>query len=281
MTIAFLGLGAMGSRMAARLLAADHAVTVYNRTPERATDLALQGATVSDTPRAAAQSADLVIAMVHGDEASRSVWLDTSTGALGVMQPGAIAVECSTLSPDWTRELGGAMGGQPFLAAPVVGSRPHAESGELAILVGGDANVFARAEHVVSAMGRPKHVGTPEQAASAKLAVNALFAVQAAAMVEVLALLEGSGIGREKGAEFLSGLPVTSPAAARLAGLMARGEYAPNFPIDLVAKDLGYAFDAIQGEAPVIGGAREAFAAASAAGFGGDDIAGVAQVLLR
>ncbi len=270
----------MGSRMAARLIAADHTLTVYNRTPERAAELIALGATAAESPGEAARDADVVIAMVHGDEASHSVWLDESAGALGAMKPGAIAVECSTLSVGGTRHLNDAMGDQPFVAAPVVGSRPQAEAGALGILVGGAADVLAHVSDVLGAMGTPKHIGTPEQAASAKLAVNALFAVQASAMAEVLGLLEASGIDRARGAEFLSGLPITSPAAARLAGLMARGEYAPNFPVDLVAKDLAYAVDAAGAEVPTIAGARRAFEAASHAGFGGDDIAGVAQVVL-
>ncbi len=280
MTIAFLGLGAMGSRMAARLIAADYTLAVYNRTPERAADLVALGATARESPRAAAQEADIVIAMVHGDEASHSVWLDASTGALSAMKPDAIAVECSTLSVSGTWQLADAMGDQPFLVAPVVGSRPQAEGGALGILVGGEASVFAQAERVLEAMGNPKYIGTPEQAASAKLAVNALFAVQASAMAEVLALLEASGIDRARASEFLSGLPVTSPAAARLAGLMARGEFAPNFPIELVAKDLGYACGAAGPKAVTIAGARAAFDAAAAAGWGGDDIAGIAQRVL-
>ena len=104
--IAFLGLGAMGSRMAAHLIKAGHKLTVWNRTPKAAEALLAAGATWAKTPAEAARGADFVIAMVRDDAASRSVWCDPATGALAAMQPGAIAIESSTLSVCWMRELG-------------------------------------------------------------------------------------------------------------------------------------------------------------------------------
>lgn len=282
MQIAVLGLGAMGARMASRLLEAGHALAVYNRTPARAAALVSAGAVLFETPGEAARAADLVFAMVRDDEASRAVWLGDG-GALETLDAGTVAIDCSTLSPAWTRALTRTMAArnQPFLAAPVIGSRPHAEGGTLTVLAGGDPSALERARPALETIGRVAPVSTPTQAAARKLAVNALFAVQAAAMGEVLGLLEAHGVDRQSGAAFLSGLPVTSPAAARLAGLMAAADYAPNFPVDLVAKDLGYAAEASGAGARTLAGARDAFRAASAAGFGGDDIAGVAQLQLR
>ncbi|MGG5823466.1 NAD(P)-binding domain-containing protein [Falsiroseomonas sp. HW251] len=104
--IGFLGLGAMGSRMAGRLLTAGHLVTVWNRTPEATAALAVVGARVVATPAEAAAGADIVMAMLRDDEASRDVWTRPGTGALSGMPAGALAVECSTLTPGWVRQLG-------------------------------------------------------------------------------------------------------------------------------------------------------------------------------
>lgn len=98
--IAFLGLGAMGRRMARRLLDAGHEVTVWNRTPARAEELAGLGAALAVTPRAAVQGAGAVIAMVGDDVASRTIWEDPDTGALTALQPGALAIESSPLTPE-------------------------------------------------------------------------------------------------------------------------------------------------------------------------------------
>ena len=98
--IAFLGLGAMGSRMAANLLKSNFTVSVWNRSPGPDETLKLLGAAVATTPCAAAARADIVISMVRDDDASKVVWLDNATGALGGMKAGAIAMESSTIIVD-------------------------------------------------------------------------------------------------------------------------------------------------------------------------------------
>src|SRR6185437_6871265 len=144
--IALLGLGAMGSRMAANLLKADHALTVWNRTPEAAAALVAQGAKQAPTPRQAAAGADFVFAMVRDDEASREIWLSPHHGALEGLKEGAVAIESSTLTPGWIRELGLAVAarGSTLLEAPVVGSRPQAEAAQLIYFIGGDESVLKR-----------------------------------------------------------------------------------------------------------------------------------------
>src|SRR6476661_6056201 len=104
MRIAVLGTGAMGSRMAVALLRGGHAVTVWNRTSARALPLVEQGASLASSPRAAADDAQVVLAMVRDDEASRQVWL-SKDGALAAMSAEAIGIESSTLSAKWVREL--------------------------------------------------------------------------------------------------------------------------------------------------------------------------------
>ena len=286
-TIAFLGLGAMGARMAERLLDTDHRLVVYNRTVERAQPLVARGATLAATPREAAEDADLVLSMVRDDEASRAVWLDDASGALPALRSDAVAVEMSTLSPLAVEALGAEMAarGIAFLDAPVVGSRPHAESGALTFLVGGDADTLERARAVLDHLGGAvHHVGPVGAGAAMKLAVNALFATQAAALAETLGSLQQSGLAVRDAVAVLNALPTTSPAASRVGTLMAERAFAPNFPIHLVAKDLGYATDlaARSGlDGRVLPAVRSSFERAERAGHGGDDIVGIAQLFLE
>jgi hypothetical protein len=103
--IGFIGLGRMGSGMAARLLAAGHDVAVYNRNPAKTAALHDNGAHVYHTARDAAAGAHAVIAMTADDDSSRAVWLGESGVLAAILAPGALAIECSTLSYDWVNEL--------------------------------------------------------------------------------------------------------------------------------------------------------------------------------
>ncbi len=283
MHISILGLGAMGARIAARLLDHGHTVTVWNRSPERAEPLIERGANIAATPREAAERNDLVLSIVRDDEAAEVIWLGDG-GALHGLRANAIAIELSTVTPDWTRRLGEAVAGRGagFLDAPVVGSRPHAEAGNLTFLVGGESSALENVRPVLDVLGGVvHHVGAVGAGATMKLAVNAVFAVQAAALAELLAMLRGAGLNESEAVGILNALPTASPAAARVATLMTERAFTPNFPIDLVEKDLGYAVEVAQAfgvEAMVVAATREAFAEASGRGFGGDDIVGIAQL---
>ncbi|ARA92656.1 hypothetical protein AWN76_005410 [Rhodothermaceae bacterium RA] len=278
-----LGLGAMGARMAARLLQHGYPVVVYNRTPERTAPLREQGADVAATPREAAERADVVISMVRDDAAAQDVWLAEGTGAVHGLRPGAVAIESSTVTPAWARRLAAAVAarGASFLDAPVVGTRPHAESGQLIYLAGGEGAVLDQVRPMLDVLGGAVHpVGPVGAGAVMKLAVNALFAVQAVALAELLAMLTASGLEPAAAVGVLNALPTSSPAAARVATRIVERAYAPNFPIHLVAKDLGYASSVAREAgvgATVVEAALSAFEEAQRRGYGGDDIVGVAQ----
>lgn len=287
MNIAVLGLGAMGSRMARRLVEAGHVVTVYNRSAGPAEALADLGVTVAPTPRAAAEGAEMVISMLTDDDASRAVWTNPETGALAGLSEGAIAIESSTLTPGWVRQLADAVAGRggSFIDAPVAGSRPQAEAGQLIYLVGGGDAVVERARPVLGVMGGAMHhVGPVSHGAVLKLVVNALFGIQVAAVAELIGFLEGSGLDAEATIGLLGDTPVMSPAAKGVASLMLAGNFAPMFPIDLVAKDFRYAVaagSAVEAELPLVQSTGEVFRVAAERGYGGDNIAGVVQLYQR
>lgn len=284
--LAVLGLGAMGSGIAANLADAGHRVVVWNRTPERASRLAADrdGIVAAPSARAAADDAEVVISMVTDDDAARSVWLDPGTGALGGLSSGAIAVESSTVTPGWVGELGRAVGrtGARFAEAPVLGSRPQLARGALVQLVGADAEVVERLRPVLEVnAGAVRHLGPVGAAAPVKLAVNTLLAVQAAVGAEVVGVLGRAGLDPAAARDLLRDLPVTSPAMQVVLDRFAAGDASPNFPIDLVAKDLRYfvGLAADPTAVPVADATAGAFAAAVASGLGGIDITGIVRHL--
>jgi 3-hydroxyisobutyrate dehydrogenase len=281
--IAVLGLGAMGSRMAANLLKAGHAVTVWNRTPGAAAALVTQGAKHAQTPRDAAAGADLIIAMVRDDQASRDLWLASSNGALAGMKEGAIAIESSTLTPGWIRELGAAVAarGAALLEAPVAGSRPQAEAAQLVYFVGGDEAVLEHAKPVLATMGSTiSHVGPLGSGALVKLSTNALLGIQVTALAELIGLLVRSGADAAGAMQAIGRTAVWSPAANHLSSSMLSGNFAPQFPIELIEKDFGYAIDVAGSPeaAPTIAAARGVFRKAITKGFGTENMTGVVQL---
>ncbi|MCB9792884.1 MAG: NAD(P)-dependent oxidoreductase [Alphaproteobacteria bacterium] len=269
MTLAFLGLGAMGSRMAARLLEAGYPLRVWNRSPSRAAPLVAAGARLAESPLAAAQGAELVISMLTDDAASREVWLHPERGAAGGLD--GLALECSTVTPAWIRALGAALGEGALLDAPVVGTLPHAEGGQLKILVGGPEAALERARAPLEVLGQVYAAGALGHGAALKLAVNTMFAVQTAALAEQLAALASAGVPLGRALAVLGDMPTASPAAKGAGALIEAGRYAPLVPVALVEKDLRYA--AAQGAGgPVTEATLGVYQQALAAGLGGENL---------
>jgi 3-hydroxyisobutyrate dehydrogenase len=241
--ISFLGLGAMGARMAGHLVDAGHTLTVWNRDATKAQPLVARGAQVAANPRDAVQNAEFVISMVRDDAASRAVWLDAKTGALAAMPAQAVAIESSTLSREWAHTLAGEVAKQSkaFLDAPVIGSRPQAEGKQLIFTVGGDAATLARAEPIFKTMGAAVHHAGPQGAgATVKLLINALFGIQVAALAELLGALRDTELDPKTALDIIGATPVASTAAKGAGAGMLAQAFTPMFPIALVEKDFGY-----------------------------------------
>jgi 3-hydroxyisobutyrate dehydrogenase len=280
--VAVLGLGTMGSGMAQNLLKAGHAVTVYNRTPAKAEALRTAGARVGATPAEAARGAQVVIAMLADDQASREVWLG-SDGALGAAGAGAVLIESSTVSPAWVSDLAAAANerGLEFLDAPVTGSRTQAAAGQLSFLVGGTDAGVAKATPVLQAMSREiVHLGAVGSGAKLKLINNFLCGVQIASLAEGLTWIERSGLDRDKALAVLKSGAPGSPLLGAISARMENRNYEVNFLLRLMAKDLSYA----ETEAAHIGVelstaqvARGLFDKAIAAGYGEADMSSVIE----
>lgn len=284
--IAVLGMGAMGSRMAAVLLNAGHQVTVWNRSLEKTLPLTEAGAVSASSPRDAVASVDFAICMVRDDQASQYVWLDPEVGALAGLPENAIAIESSTLSVAWVKQLAQQFYQRkvPFLDAPVAGTRPHAEAAKLIYLVGGEETIVEQARPILMTMGGVlHHVGETGSGAIVKLMVNTLFGVQVAVMGELLSIARNCGLGESKVTEVISSTPVCSPVAKAGAEAMAASKFAPMFPIELVEKDFSYALELAKtsaSQATIIEATKGVFSQAIQKGYGEDNITGIMQMYL-
>jgi 3-hydroxyisobutyrate dehydrogenase-like beta-hydroxyacid dehydrogenase len=273
----------MGSRIAMNLVKAGHRVTVWNRTSDKAGPLRDLGATVARDPRAAAAESEFVIAMVRDDDASRQVWLDPIEGALAAVPRDGVAIECSTLSLGHVRHLAErcASGGISFLDAPVVGSRPQAEAGRLAFLVGGDATVLERARPALGAAGDAlHHIGPTGSGITLKLAINALFGVQVAAVAELFGWLQAAAIDLPAAIRIIGAMPTCSPVARAALEAMLSQSFAPLFPAELAKKDLDYTLAAGGDRArlPLTAAGRDVFANAIQHGYGAENLTGVVRL---
>ncbi|MGH9517338.1 MAG: NAD(P)-dependent oxidoreductase [Terriglobales bacterium] len=243
--VAILGLGTMGAGMAGRLLSSGFPLSVYNRNAARAKPYAERGASVASSPREAASHAEIVISMVADDIASREIWLGAN-GAMAGARPGAVLIEASTLTVGWIKELAtsASRANCEFLDAPVTGTKPHAESGQLLFLVGESAKALERVRPILSVMGRDAiHLGPTGSGALMKLINNFLAAVQAVSFGEALALIEAGGLDRAKATSILTEGAPGSPIVKRVAERVGSGDFTPYFHLSLMAKDVTYAIE--------------------------------------
>ena len=282
--VALIGLGIMGSGMAQRLLGAGFQLSVYNRNRERAAPLAAAGAYAAQSPREAASRADVVVSMVADDVASRGVWLGEQ-GALAGAARGSLLIESSTLTVGWIEELAreAAARGCDFLDAPVTGSKSHAAAGELCFIVGGSAAALERARPILTPMSRAiVHVGGTGRGALLKLINNFMCGVQAVALAEAMALIEKSGLDRDKAVEVLTAGAPGSPLVKTVSGRMTARDYTPNFLLQHLAKDVGYALAEGERHGVHLSTAAAALAFAKqaiAAGYGEQDLAALVEPL--
>ena len=283
--ITFLGLGTMGIGMVRRLLkVGEYPITVYNRNAEKAAPLIAEGAKVARTPREAAQGAQVVIAMLSDDAASRAIWLGEN-GALAGAGHGAVAIECSTLTVPWVRELAAAAEkrGLKFLDAPVTGTKPHAANGELTFLVGGESGVLEQVRPVLKPMSKEiVHLGPVGSGAAFKLVNNFMCGVQIASLAEAFALMSRAGLDLETALPLLINGAPGSPLVKLISTRHANKDYAPNFQLKLMAKDLTYAqaqADQHHLKLQTAAAALDRFNQAAKAGLGEEDIAALVKYL--
>jgi 3-hydroxyisobutyrate dehydrogenase-like beta-hydroxyacid dehydrogenase len=245
-TIGFIGLGAMGGRMAGRLLAAGHEVHGTNRSPAKAEPLIERGLRWHDTPREVARAAEITFSMVTDDDALRDV-MKGPDGVLAGLSTGHVHIDMSTVSPNMSRdyaERARAIGAE-LIEAPVSGSIPAAEDGSLVIMAAGDEAAFHRVEPLLRELGSTvTYIGANGQALLLKLAVNISLGAQILALSEGVLLAERGGIERKLAVDVIAGSAVGSPAVRARGPLVLDLPEQAWFDVSLMQKDIRLALDA-------------------------------------
>jgi len=287
MKIAFIGLGNMGAPMARNLIKAGHALNLFDLNQTVLKELAELGGTISASPRAAAEGAELVLTMLPAAAHVRSVWL-SEDGVLAGIGKGVPAVDCSTIDPQTARDVAAAAAkhGVAMADAPVSGGTGGAQAGTLTFMVGATPELFATLHPVLAQMGRNiVHCGEVGTGQIAKICNNLLLGISMVGVSEAMALGDALGIDTQVLAGIINsstgrcwssdtynpwpGVIETAPSS--------RG-YTGGFGADLMLKDLGLATEAArQAHQPVILGAvaQQLYQAMSQRGEGGKDFSAI------
>jgi len=282
-SVGFLGLGIMGSRMAANAARAGFPLRVWTHTPGKAERWAAEhGATAYPTPAEVAAHSDIVVSMVvDGDQVS-SVLLGED-GAIEAARAGLLCVDMSTIGPADTRRIAAVLGerGVAMLDAPVTGSSPRAEDGSLTIMVGGEPAQFARVRPLLESMGKLiVHVGELGQGQMLKLINNSLGAANAAAMAEALLLADATGIDLDAFVEVTSAGSGASAQLQLKSGPMRAHEYTTLFKTAHLLKDVRLCLQQAEEAGvpfPAAAHARDLLTATMARGHADDDYAALIE----
>ncbi len=303
--IGFLGLGIMGSRMAANVRRAGFPLTVWTHTPGKAARWAAEHDAVAvDTPAEVAHASEIVVSMVVDGEQVASVLLGEEGAAVGASgarpdgvdpgqggeavvdgaHEGLLCVDMSTIAPLDTRRIGTALAerGVRMLDAPVTGSAPRAEAGTLTIMAGGEAEDFARARPLLEAMGKViVHVGALGQGEMLKLINNSVGAANAAALAEGLLLARATGLDLDAFAQVLASGSGASAQLDLKAGAMRAHDYTPAlFKTAHMLKDVRLCLEEAQAAGmpfPTAAHARDLLAATVGRGHGEEDYAAMIE----
>jgi 3-hydroxyisobutyrate dehydrogenase-like beta-hydroxyacid dehydrogenase len=240
MKIGFIGLGIMGSRMAANLQKHDYSLVVFNRTRDKAEPLLDRGATFADSPPKLAEQVDLLFTMLAHPDAVEQVAL-RANGFLSHLKSNTIWIDCSSVNPSFSKRMAAAAaaGQIRFIDAPVTGSAPVAADGKLTFWVGGDAADVDTIRPLLLCMGNKiVHVGGHGMGTSMKMVVNLLLGDAMAAFAEAMALGEGLGLSQKVLFDSLLGSPAVPPFLASKREKIESGNYQAEFPLRWMQKDL-------------------------------------------
>ncbi len=280
-TIAFCGLGRMGTPMAGRLLDAGHTLKVWNRTREKARALADRGVAVATTPREAATGAEFAITMLADEHALEAV-LYGENGIAAGLTDGATLVEMSTVGPGAILAVRERLPeGVAMVDAPVLGSIPQAEAGRLSIFAGGSEADIERAWGVLEAMGSPRRIGKLGSGAALKLVVNSTLGSVMVAVGEALALARALGLEDDTALDALRSTYVGGVVESK-AEAMRNGYRPARFTLELAAKDMRLVTDTARAAGVDLASARAnraAYEGAEASGMGELDYAAVIEFL--
>jgi 3-hydroxyisobutyrate dehydrogenase-like beta-hydroxyacid dehydrogenase len=281
-SIGFIGLGTMGAPMAVNLLKKGYPLTVYNRTPSKASPLMKLGANVVSSPSNVAKAVDVLFTNVSNDQAL----LDIFFGAEGIMEgihPGLTVIDCSTVSPELSRKIEQelAVHNADFLDAPVTGSKPAAESGSLIFMVGGNQEVFAEQSELFALLGsKALYMGPSGSGSYAKLAHNTIVGINLSGLVEGIAIATKAGLDPAQFLEIVQSGSANSRQAELKAPKILERDFSNQFSLALMLKDLLLATDIahqFQLPTPMLNAAASLFQIGLSKGLGDQDLSAAIQ----
>jgi 3-hydroxyisobutyrate dehydrogenase-like beta-hydroxyacid dehydrogenase len=282
--LGYIGLGAMGSLMADRLMANGHQVTGYNRTKSKADWLVKKGMTLADSPKAVAQAADVIFVMVTNSPTLEAVANDAD-GLLAELSPGKIVIDMSTVGPATSRAIAAKVRekGADMVDAPVSGSIVTLQQGKLSVMVGGTKATFDKVKPILDALG-PKvtHVGENGLALVMKIATNLSLAVQMLAFSEGVLLAEKSGIPRATAVDVLMHSVIASPMVVYRGPFVLQMPEEAWFNVNMMQKDMMLALELgrqVDVPLPTTAVTNEFLTTARAMGLVEEDFATIFKVL--
>jgi len=282
--IGFVGLGIMGSPMAANLIRAGYEVTGHDVSKDSVERLVKAGGKPAGSIEEAVAGADLVITMLPDSPQVQEVVLDPN-GVLDCAGPDLLLIDMSSISPETSIAVAEAAKhkGTRVLDAPVSGGEQGAVDATLSVMVGGDPDVFETARPVLEHLGKTiVHVGGHGAGQTVKAANQLMVAGIFSLVSEAIVLLEASGVDGERGLEVLAGGLAGNTILDRKAATMLAREFAPGFRIDLHHKDMGIALASARSAGvslPVTGVVAQLVASARAMGYGSLDHSALLKVV--
>jgi 3-hydroxyisobutyrate dehydrogenase-like beta-hydroxyacid dehydrogenase len=277
-SLGFVGLGMMGSRMVQRLLDAGHSVTGYNRTKSKAEPLIQQGMQWAETPREVAQAADVIFSNVADNDALNTV-TEGADGILAGLSAGKIYIVMSTVNPALIQDIAGRVGavGAQLLDAPVSGSKLTLEQGKLAIIVSGDEQTYEQVKPILEIIGPTvMYIGPSGQAMAAKIAINISIVTQVVTFAEGVLLAERYGVPRKQAVEIMLNSAIASPALKYRGPFVAEMPEEAWFDVNMAQKDISLALELgreLGVALPTTSIAYDLLAEARQAGFADQDFA--------
>jgi len=282
--IGFIGLGIMGSRMAANLQKAGFPLVVYNRTKEKANNLLDNGAQWADNPKEVAQNAGIIITMLSTPEIVKEVALGNQ-GFLSSFRDNSLWINCSTVNPSFTKEMNikAKQLGIRYLDAPVAGTKGPAENGELLFLIGDDTSSFKETEPLFNSMGKKTlSLGKVGAGASMKMLINQLLGQSMVAFAEAMVMGEAMGMQKDTLFNVLLNTPVVAPVISAIRPRIENSDYEANFPLKWIQKDLHLSSICAYEHniaTPNLNTTKEIFAQAQQQGYGNLDFTAVYEFL--
>jgi 3-hydroxyisobutyrate dehydrogenase len=281
--IGFIGLGLMGKPMAFNLIKKGYELGVYNRTHEKTKDF--QGkAEIFKKPSEVAKNRDVVITMVRDHRAVEEV-IFGEEGCIYGASEGTTFIDMSTISPEASKNIAERLKkkGFHFLDAPVSGSTWAAESGTLAIMVGGEREIFEKQKDILQTLGsKVVYMGESGMGSLMKLVNNLVGACWTVSLAEALVLAKKGGLNLESVLEVLSAGAYKSPLVEIKGGKMAKGDFSTQFSLDLMYKDLLYISDALEKYgvfSPVTSVVKEIFKSSFEKGMGNLDYSSIFETI--